>query len=408
MKGVAPIGLDAVLTDDEKKLYDLLRSPKAGTGLNDLIGGDSSLSEDTTSQDAERHISDSVQAAAQHLGIDHLIPPQQVLTLTFSCIAALLAMGCIGIGLYAVHYFRKKAGVVAAWEMMPRTEARDAVELVVDDVFTSQFSDKKPKAAHERSPRISPILFNATIDEPPTHTPGIVNLDSDEESDDEDFEGEEKFHDAEERLFYASGGASPYKTLLPIIRIDSEDHPDPDYLPLPAFRAPTPYSTPPPTPPRSPHRRIVEMREVSLLSRPSSPVSKPAWSLRASDAPSLGLTGSDARSPPVPLPLPIRPQPHSAASSSTHSPQTTTLLIPGSLPLGVDSEQQMVEKPKTRKAYRSPVPELDIAFALQLRPGLGLGSDPAWIVRFLMAMFGWMTVLIGNPVTAPRDRRAIA
>ncbi|KAJ2999808.1 hypothetical protein NUW54_g6880 [Trametes sanguinea] len=28
--------------------------------------------------------------------------------------------------------------------------------------------------------------------------------------------------------------------------------------------------------------------------------------------------------------------------------------------------------------------------------GLGLGADSAWIVRFLMAMFGWMTVLIGG------------
>lgn len=66
-----------------------------------------------------------------------------------------------------------------------------------------------------------------------------------------------------------------------------------------------------------------------------------------------------------------------------------------------------VEIPGRRRAYRAPVPELDIAFAMQLRPGLGLGADPAWLVRFLMAMFGWMTVLIGNGGT-DRARRAIA
>ncbi|KAF8804466.1 hypothetical protein BYT27DRAFT_7106581, partial [Phlegmacium glaucopus] len=33
---------------------------------------------------------------------------------------------------------------------------------------------------------------------------------------------------------------------------------------------------------------------------------------------------------------------------------------------------------------------LDIALAVQLRPGLGVGADPAWMVRFLMSMFGWL------------------
>jgi len=50
--------------------------------------------------------------------------------------------------------------------------------------------------------------------------------------------------------------------------------------------------------------------------------------------------------------------------------------------------------PVRRRAYRSQVPEFDIALAMQLRPGLGLGADPAWMVRFLMAMFGWFAVLL--------------
>ena len=48
---------------------------------------------------------------------------------------------------------------------------------------------------------------------------------------------------------------------------------------------------------------------------------------------------------------------------------------------------------KRRPITRSP---LDIALAMQLRPGLGVGSDPAWMVRFLMAMFGWFAILVSG------------
>lgn len=51
--------------------------------------------------------------------------------------------------------------------------------------------------------------------------------------------------------------------------------------------------------------------------------------------------------------------------------------------------------PRSR-AYRA-VPEFDIALAMQLRPGRGIGADAAWMVRFLMAIFGWFAVaLTGN------------
>ncbi|KAJ7216324.1 hypothetical protein GGX14DRAFT_495987 [Mycena pura] len=42
---------------------------------------------------------------------------------------------------------------------------------------------------------------------------------------------------------------------------------------------------------------------------------------------------------------------------------------------------------------RSP---LDAALAMQLRPGFGVGSDGAWLVRFLMSFFGWLAVLISG------------
>ncbi|KAJ7161755.1 hypothetical protein C8R46DRAFT_904706, partial [Mycena filopes] len=37
---------------------------------------------------------------------------------------------------------------------------------------------------------------------------------------------------------------------------------------------------------------------------------------------------------------------------------------------------------------------LDAALAMQLRPGLGLGADGAWLVRFLMSFFGWLGCLL--------------
>ncbi|KAF5325118.1 hypothetical protein D9619_009561 [Psilocybe cf. subviscida] len=49
--------------------------------------------------------------------------------------------------------------------------------------------------------------------------------------------------------------------------------------------------------------------------------------------------------------------------------------------------------PSVRRLVRSP---LDVALAMQLRPGLGAGADPAWMVRFLMAMYGWLAVVIAG------------
>ena len=143
--------------------------------------------------------------------------------------------------------------------------------------------------------------------------------------------------------------------------------------------------------PRPALRRLpsqLSMRE----SRPSTPVIKPAWSLRAADAPALGLCASPSSSPMM--------------RAVSPDPVSRPLPIPGAfMP---DEESAVAERPAPRRAYRAPMPELDIAFAMQLRPGLGLGSDPAWLVRFLMTMFGWMTVLIGGTPSARRsDQRAI-
>ncbi|KAH8102257.1 hypothetical protein BXZ70DRAFT_906220 [Cristinia sonorae] len=383
---VAPIELDSVLIEEEKQLHD----PRPDAPLDDLEGGVISISEDTIGPEAA--------VSAEEISIQSFYPdimsPRQVVTLTLSCIAAILAMGCIGIGLYALHYFRKKSGLEAAWEMIPRVETRDAVELVVDEDFACQFKEHAKKLKHSHT--YPPTSQGSESEEASAQSNLIIiDADSDCESDDEDFE------DAEDRVFTPADVIGRAKTPVPAF-----EYADPDYLPLPTFRvstpcSPTPYSTPPPTPPRSPFRRLAEMREVSTALRPASPISKPAWSLRASDAPALGFSGSEARAAPEPLPLPLPPRPPAPAPR----PFQESLQIPGTLPMSTENHDVMVERPRARRAYRSPVPELDIAFALQLRPGLGLGADPAWIVRFLMAMFGWMTVLIGSGPSVVQVRR---
>ena len=68
--------------------------------------------------------------------------------------------------------------------------------------------------------------------------------------------------------------------------------------------------------------------------------------------------------------------------SSTSTPTSSTTALEISPPMI-----------KRRPIVRSP---LDIALAMQLRPGLGVGADPAWMVRFLMAMFGWFAILVSG------------
>lgn len=126
--------------------------------------------------------------------------------------------------------------------------------------------------------------------------------------------------------------------------------------------------------------------------------------------PSLGvqdLPSSDSPSRDLPLPpITTAPNPdhrstppqtcvHPAIVFEAHEPLArpswsvrvaTPVPAPPSLPL---------IHPRSR-AYRA-VPEFDIALAMQLRPGRGIGADPAWMVRFLMAVFGWFAVaLTGN------------
>ncbi|KAJ3834359.1 hypothetical protein F5878DRAFT_630686 [Lentinula raphanica] len=81
-------------------------------------------------------------------------------------------------------------------------------------------------------------------------------------------------------------------------------------------------------------------------------------------------------------------QEESIAESSSSNPEATPDSSSNST-----SVSTSLTKPIKRRPARSAI---DIALAMQLRPGLGMGADPAWMVRFLMAMFGWFVVLISG------------
>ena len=299
---------------------------------------------------------------------------------------------------------------------------------------------------------------------------------------------------------------------------EDSEFPDPDLLPLPdqqpstlpsqkpsvptTVKTPAQTPTPPASPPISPWRFDVTTTtrsgDYSGLTTPtstmaaspltpmvvSSPVivasapspssatltasTRPAWSLRAADAPALGLPapgspntveGGGVRSRsspdmrtkmkalgdvtekenekivemapdelavkdssnlekedkttndrPLPLPLPIKlstslpgtfpsPEPTAKPLPLTASPPPAPPPPPPAAAPTVTSDNLPLAAPGPHHHlhhHRTPRSPLDIALAMQLRPGLGLGADPAWMVRFLMSMFGWFAILISG------------
>lgn len=374
VKAVIPLNVDGNPSEDEKELYDILKSlQNTSSSLQDLDGDAPSLAEDVAvSAAAPSEESPAVEESSQDypsVGAPDLYTSPPVIVIAVSCIAAFFSLLCIGAALYALSHLKSfvlKSDL--AWDILPRLERRVGLDGPDDMNVGGGAPPPEKRLILDGDALLVPEKITEELNE--KYPPPAPVLDDDDP--------DEKFEDAPEHslLFLDPDLPPEYEPLpaLPQIVIDS--HPDPDLHPLPEHDQPTPFATPLrtplATPPRSPARQAPQMREL-----PSSPslTSKPLWSLRASDAPVLGL--------------PTR------ACSPT--PQ-----VPGAL-FADDAPEMMVEIPRqTRPRPRQP---LDIAFALQLRPGLGLGADSAWLVRFLMTMFGWMTVLIGGGGAHREDAR---
>ncbi|KAI0759280.1 hypothetical protein BD413DRAFT_598300 [Trametes elegans] len=392
IKAVLPLNLDDTPTEDEQQLYDILKDLKSTeSNLEDVDGGlrplpEASLTAMEAHADPENTTDESDYPT---VGIPDIPASPPLIVLAISSVAALLALLCISAGLYALNHVRSFfLNSALAWDVLPRLERRiglDGPDHLNVDGGSGGGGDTLPEKHTLLRPGCLLPLPPLPAEKDPDEKHNFV-----EPSTDEGDDIDEKFEDAPEHsLLFLDTDLSPkYDTAFEVPQIIIDDaHDDPDLLPLPDMPTaqPTPFSTPLRTPlvspVRSPARRVPQMRER----QPSpTPASKPLWSLRAADAPALGLFGNPSpSSSPLPTSLPLR------AGSPT--PQ-----VPGAL-FADDAPELMVEVPRAR-ARRGTTPRqpLDIAFALQLRPGLGLGADSAWIVRFLMTMFGWMTVLIGG------------
>lgn len=387
IKALVPLTNDGPKTEHEQKLQEVLvglgsNTPSSSGSLNDLDGGIARTSDTGLEQLASPEL-DITKKTPTYIDLfDSLYEfgSGRIVTLTLSCLAASVALGYI-VGMLYVKYLlgRNERLLTLPSNNMPIETHR----------IQNRSAGNATYGAGDDGEKLGLLFLDMEAPQPGTvvvsNEDGNVNekaaLVDYSSSDDEFDDADEKLNamDSLESLLDVHA-TSPN---LPRIAVS---HADPDLLPLPMHGIATPYSTPPNTPPRSSLRRLpsqLSMRETNA----SSPLSKPAWSLRAADAPALGL----ASSPSSPLMRAVSPE---------------SVSIPGAfIP---DEESAVTERPVPRRAYRAPMPELDIAFAMQLRPGLGLGSDPAWFVRFLMAMFGWMTVLIGSNGTRRPNQRAIA
>ncbi|EAU80447.2 hypothetical protein CC1G_12112 [Coprinopsis cinerea okayama7 len=154
----------------------------------------------------------------------------------------------------------------------------------------------------------------------------------------------------------------------------------------------------------------------------SDSAAPPAWSVRAAEAPRLGVVAS---TPSKPVPEPTATVKPKASEEATPSPQETDSedafdSLPGSFPeskeepaaesSSSETSSQTISPARPRATSvsfastistltrrRRPSP-LDVALAMQMRPGLGAGADPAFMVRFLMAAFGWLVVVVSGNI----------
>jgi hypothetical protein len=88
--------------------------------------------------------------------------------------------------------------------------------------------------------------------------------------------------------------------------------------------------------------------------------------------------------------------------SPTSSPLRPTVQLNEDVPVNVSSQPALAmaaleeqHRPDARDPSNAAA-ALDLALAMQLRTGFGAMADAAWLIRFVMAFFGWMAVLVGG------------
>lgn len=382
VKAVVPLSEGLAQTDDERKLYDALGS------LNDVDGEARSVMEEdeTTSfffpNDVHGELAairdellTSVQSpskSAAHSSTP-IVPSSHLAVMIFSCTVALVGLLGISLAVYIATFLRSAACASQnSRQVLPEVEKPATDNNGPHGVPSREKPIPSLFSKSTRAEMYKSLLFGVEVSQSDLlgprndiETVDLITLDDFSTGDNlSDDDGPDNFYDAH------SDPSSPVLGLIPEIITSHPPgcHPDP---PLPSLASPQSF---PASLPHSTLHRHPQIRQTK-----SSPVSRPAWSLRAGEDTSLF----------VPSP-----------SGTSRSLSSTSPAQPLSPAPSDDVLSPPVQVPR-RRPYWSPIPEFDIALAMQLRPGLGIGADPAWMVRFLMAMFGWFTVLL----TGKSDRQ---
>ncbi|KAH8833768.1 hypothetical protein DL96DRAFT_1703411 [Flagelloscypha sp. PMI_526] len=133
-----------------------------------------------------------------------------------------------------------------------------------------------------------------------------------------------------------------------------------------------------------------------------APPIKPDWSVRARDAPALGLslsmserthstssTHDDEHSLPGSFPSPSPPDEPSLFADDPPEAELPEMEEPLPAPVRV-VEVPLIEAAKNSRSA------IDFALAMQLRPGLAGNLEASFLVRYLMSAFGWLFVLVAR------------
>jgi len=119
---------------------------------------------------------------------------------------------------------------------------------------------------------------------------------------------------------------------------------------------------------------------------------------------------ASSEDPPVveqPWLVPLPPSPPSSPPRRTIQLDEGTSMERNSRPAWAMVASDEQGQPDARTGTAAPV--IDLALAMQLRTGFGATADAAWLMRFLMALFGWIAVIVrGGGERQGTGRRLLA
>ncbi|KAL5478310.1 hypothetical protein ACEPAI_2494 [Sanghuangporus weigelae] len=379
IKALIHLGQDELHSPDEKELYDLLNRleeerasglGKSTTPVPDevLDSTDADLVAKTSDPESRLAANSSTSAGDGEDDIDTTmnIPKdfsaphsKSIIIMAVSCAIALLLVSCVAVVLYIAEIL-KKSIFRSTWNLLPQLEknflSHGKQDSAWEETQGSWFAvcDTNEGCTLEFEPGMKNMpIPGALISVKPSSTTNITLLrplppipDSRATSSpDRNPDGSESGDEIDEKFFDAESPdleVSPHGSTTPISA--PTQVPPPPGLPALAAAAAMIAAV---AVAHAPDMREVDATETTSVSNPNTGA-RPPWSVRAQEAGAL-----------------------------------------------VHAQDISEERRKYGRGVAS-APGLDAALAMQLRPGFGIGADAAWLVRFVMALFGWCAVLMSG------------